>query len=88
MEFKKENLQFPNYREDLKTNVNLGNAYSIPVYRDENHSIFLQINNAEPYNIYLVDTFNDEDWDIVEEFDGKGQDIKSILEYYLAQKSK
>jgi len=80
--YSKSNLQFPNYNEVTQTNDKLENHNDILVYLDSEHSIYLGINNAAPYEIYLFDTFNDEDYDVVSTLEST-RDIETILIEYL-----
>lgn len=74
------NLMFPNYNKETKTNENLNSEDSIPIYQDEKHLIKLVVNNAEPYGVYLVDTWNGNDFSIIKQIN---EGIKDVLERYL-----
>jgi len=78
----KSNLQFTNYNEQTGTNDKVENVSKILVYKDLKHSIFLTINNAAPYKIVLVDTFNGVDWDVIDTLEST-RDLETILINYL-----
>ena len=80
--YSKSNLQFPNYNEQGQTNDKLENPNDILVYKDSEHSIYLGINNAAPYEIYLFDTFNGIDFDVISTFEST-RDLENILIEYL-----
>ena len=80
--YSKSNLQFPNYNEQSQTNNKLENPNDILVYKDSEHSIYLGINNAAPYEIYLFDTFNGMDYDVVDTLEST-RDLETILIQYL-----
>ena len=80
--YSKSNLQFPNYNEQSQTNNKLENPNDILVYKDSEHSIYLGINNAAPYEIYLFDTFNDKDYDVISTLEST-RDLETILIEYL-----
>lgn len=80
--YSKSNLQFANYNEQTETNDKLENVSEILVYKDSEHSIYLGINNAAPYEIYLFDTFNDEDYDVIDTLEST-RDLETILIEYL-----
>ena len=67
--YSSSNLRFPNYNEVTKTNDRLGKRSKILVYKDSEHTIYIEINNAAPFEVYLVDTFHDEDYCVIDNVD-------------------
>jgi hypothetical protein len=63
--YSKSNLRFPNYNEQTETNDKLGKRSKILVYKDLEHTIYIEVNNAAPYEVYLVDTFHDQDYFVI-----------------------
>jgi hypothetical protein len=69
--YSSSNLRFPNYNEVTKTNDRLGKRSKILVYKDIEHTIYIEINNAIPFEVYLVDTFYDQDYYVIDIVDSK-----------------
>ena len=69
--YSSSNLRFPNYNEVTETNDRLGKRSKILVYKDSLHTIYIEINNAAPFEVYLVDTFHDEDYYVIDNVDSK-----------------
>jgi len=79
--FKVKNLQFTNYNEETSTNNKLENVSQILVYQDNKNSIFLTVNNAAPFEVYLVNTFHDKDYEIIDQLGSVG--LQNMLKDYL-----
>jgi hypothetical protein len=79
--YSKSNLQFANYNEQTKTNDKLENVSQILVYQDKINTIYLTVNNAAPFEVYLVNTFHDTDYDVIDQLGTTG--LESILREYL-----
>jgi hypothetical protein len=78
-----QNLQFANYDESTETNNNVEALSEILVYEDDEHTIFLTINNTAPFEVFLVDTFHDEDYVVIDRANSAG--IEQQLIEYLNQ---
>jgi len=64
--YSNSNLQFPNYNEVTETNDKLSNSSNILVYQDSEHTIYIEVNNAAPFEVYLVDTFHGQDYCVID----------------------
>ena len=82
--YSKSNLRFPNYNEQTETNDRLGKRSKILVYKDSEHTIYIDVNNAAPYEVYLVDTFHDQDYFVIDNVNS--QSLENQLIDYLNEK--
>lgn len=80
--YSKANLQFPNYNEATQTNDKLSKKGELLVYKDSEHTIYLTINNAAPYEIFLYDSFHNEDFVVISNLDTT-RNLQEILIDYL-----
>jgi len=81
--YSKSNLQFTNYNEETSTNNKLENVSQILVYEDQANTIFLAVNNAAPFEVYLVNTFHDEDYEVIDQLGSLG--LQDMLKDYLVK---
>ena len=81
--FKVKNLQFTNYNEETSTNNKLDNVSQILVYQDKKNTIFLTVNNAAPFDVYLVNTYHSNDWEIIDQLGSVG--LQDMLKDYLGK---
>jgi hypothetical protein len=79
--YSSSNLRFPNYNEVNETNDELEKRSKILVYKDSEHTIYIQINNAAPFEVYLVDTFHDQDYCVIDNVNSN--DLQAQLIDYL-----
>ena len=79
--FKVKNLQFTNYNEETSTNNKLENVSQILVYEDKKNTIYLTVNNASPFEVYLVNTFHDKDYEVIDQLGSLG--LQDMLKDYL-----
>jgi hypothetical protein len=78
-----KNLRFPNYNKQTETNDGLGERNKILVYEDIKHTIYIEISNAAPFQVCLIDTFHDRDYAVIGTVDGKN--LQEQLIGYLGQ---
>jgi len=76
--YSNSNLQFPNYNEVTETNDKLVNSSNILVYQDSEHTIYIQVNNAAPFEVYLIDTFHDQDYYVIDNVDSNNLQAQLI----------
>jgi hypothetical protein len=76
--YSNSNLQFPNYNEVTETNDKLANSSNILVYQDSEHTIYIEVNNAAPFEVYLVDTFHDQDYYVIDNVDSNNLQAQLI----------
>ena len=76
--YSNSNLQFPNYNEVTETNDKLVNSSNILVYQDSEHTIYIEVNNAAPFEVYLVDTFHDQDYYVIDNVDSNNLQAQLI----------
>ena len=76
--YSNSNLQFPNYNEVTETYDKLANSSNILVYQDSEHTIYIEVNNAAPFEVYLVDTFHDQDYYVIDNVDSNNLQAQLI----------
>ena len=82
--YSNSNLQFPNYNEVTETYDKLANSSNILVYQDSEHTIYIEVNNAAPFEVYLVDTFHDQDYYVIDNVDSNNLQAQ-LIDYFNEQ---